>query len=475
MSADRGAGMRTAATSPQDSRESTQAEASAGGSSEEPSSRFPWRSLLLPAVLFVLVFIQAGTLSVKDRAGSPWDEAAHFDYIVQIQKGNFPVPAGGLYSDEAIQAWACRPTDRGMSIAWLCGKANVSGDPSLPFHGVNYEAPFGPVYYAIAAGGSSVLSNFGIDDFTGARLMSALLYALGAASLLLVAQRMAFSSLAAGGLILAASATPQALSLGATVTPDSVAFLGAAAVIAAAMLSRTWRSAVVTTAVVGAIAGLTKPNFIVIAVLGSTLLLFRWISLERPTVSWQTARRFLMFTPAMFLPVLFSAAASAGWAVLAEARNTTGLPADGGVHSVIQSTEGPTHRVAQQLSMMLRPDFGTAFSVLDTPVLDVVAQALVLMILGGCFCALLWRIEADPRGIAVLRSIAVAIPVSAAALVAIYWISYQGGITTSPRYGLPFLAAASLGVGVAIRRRVAIPAGLLGLGVWLCSWSAVAR
>ena len=449
-----------------------QGEPSGGSWQGDSPVGFRWHSLLLPAVLFVLVFIQAGTLAVKVKAGSPWDEGAHFDYVVQLQKGNFPVPAGGLYSQEAIQAWACRPADKGMSIASLCGKANASTDPSLPFDGGNYEAPFGPVYYGLAAAGSSILSNFGVSDFTGTRFMSAFLYALGAAFLLLVAQRMAFSPLAAAGLILAASATPQALSMGATITPDSMAFLGAAAVIAAAVLSRSWRSAVLATTVVGAVAGLTKPNFILIAVLGSMLLLLRWISIERPTLSWQSARRFLAIGPVASLPVVFSGAGSAGWAAIAEARNTTGLPADGGVHLVIQSTLGPVDRVAQQLSMLLRPDWGAAFSVLDNPVLSVAGQVAVLMILGGCLCALLWRIETNARSVTVLRSVALALPVSAIVLVAIYWITYKGGITSSPRYGLPFLAAASVGLGASITRRAAIPTALLGLGLWLCSWAA---
>src|SRR5664280_2762047 len=78
--------------------------------------RFPWRSLLLPAGLFVLVLAQTATVAVKEKAISPYDEIAHFDYVVQLQQGNFPVPAGQRYSEEAIQTWACRPVDRALAI-----------------------------------------------------------------------------------------------------------------------------------------------------------------------------------------------------------------------------------------------------------------------------------------------------------------------------------------------------------------------
>lgn len=443
-------------------------------SPDAPPPGFRWRSLLLPAVLFSLVLVQASTVAVKVKAISPYDEAAHFDYVVQLQQGNFPVPAGQRYSEEAIQEWACRPTDKASSVAQLCGKPYAASDPGALFGGIDYEAPFGPVYYAIAAGGSSVLGHVGIGDFTGARLVSSFLYALGAALLLLVAQRLAFSSMAAGGLILAASSTGLSLSMGATITPDSMAFLVTAAVIASSLLTRTWRSAVLTTVLVGAVAGLTKPNFVVIAALGSMLLLLRWTSIEKRTLSWRSARSFLVAGSMAALPVLVSAAGSAGWAALAAARNTTGAPSDGGVHAYVRSALGPIERAAEQLSALLRPDGGTvpgpAFTVLDTPLLGAAGLVIVLVTLGACLCAWLWHIDADMRSLMVLRSVVLAVPICAIMLVVIYWASYQGAHLTASRYGIPFLAAASVGLGATLPRRTAIPIGVLGVAVWLSAW-----
>ncbi len=431
---------------------------------------FPWRTLLLPSVLFVLVLGLSATVAVRHKALNAYDEQAHFDYVVQLQQGNFPVPAGQRYAEETIQTWACRPVDSAMSVAPLCGEPNSASDPRLPFGGVNYEATSGPVYYAIVAGGSSILSNLGISDLTGARLVSSLLYALGAAVLLLVAQRMAFSPLAAGGVILAAASTGLPVSVGAAVTPDSLAFLMVAAVIASALLTRTWRAAVLATALVGVVAGLTKGNFIVVAMLGSMLLLLRWVSLERPTLSWQTARRLLAVGPVVALPVLLSAAGSFGWASLAAMRNTTGAPSDGGMSVMLKSTLGPHERVAGELSTLLHPNAPAGYTVLSNPVLDVVGQLVVLAVLGACLCAWLWRIDADVRGLIVLRSVALTIPLSAVALVAIFWVSSGGAAATSARYGLPFLAAASAGLGASIQRRAAVLVGILGLAVWLYPW-----
>lgn len=453
------------------------ADGSARGSQPTGDSRagpigFSWQVFVLPAVLFVLLLVQTTTVAVKAKALSPFDEGAHFDYVVQIQKGNFPVPAGQRYSEETVQAWACRPVDEAMSLAPLCGEPNSATDPRLPFLGVNYVALYGPTYYLVAAGGSSILSNFGVSDFTGARLTSSFLYALGAALLLLVAQRMAFSRVAAWGVILGAASTPLALSMGATITPDSMVFLLTAAVIASALLSRTWRSAVLTTALVGAVAGLTKPNFLLVALLGSILLLLRWVSLQQPTASWRAVRRFLAVGPALAFPVVLSAAASFGWVVLASSRKT-GLPPDGNLHLFLQSTLGPIDRTAQQLSYLLRPDLVGAFSGLNTNISVAVGFVVILVLLGSSLGAWFWRMDADERSVIVLRSVALAMPLSALALVVIYWAAYQGSHGAAQRYGLPFLAAASVGFGASVQRRAGVLVGLLGLSVWICAWVAI--
>lgn len=427
--------------------------------------------------LFGLVFLQATTVAVTAEAISPFDEGAHFDYIVQVRHGNVPVPAGQRYSDEAVQNWACRPTDRAASLAALCGVAESRNDPRVFFGGINYEARFGPLYYGLAALGSTILANVGVQEFTGARLISALLYALGAALLHRVARRIAVSSIAAAGVILAASSTGLPLSIGATIGPDAMAFLGAAAVIASALLTRTWRSAVLWTILVAAVGGLTKPNFIVIAILGSTLLLLRWASIERRSVPGWTPLRLVRLGAGLALPVVMSAVGSAGWAALSAARNQTRAPADGGIHELLQSSLDPAARFAEHVWAMLRTDGGTfpgpAFTMLDTPLLRAVGLIVVLATLGACLSAWVLRIDADRRAVLLLRAVPLAVAVSAVALAAILWITFQGGHLTASRYALPFLAAGSVGLGASVTRRAGVGVALLGVVAWLVAWIGI--
>jgi hypothetical protein len=189
------------------------------------------------------------------------------------------------------------------------------------------------------------------------------------------------------------------------------------------------------------------------------------------------AHRLLRLGGWLALPVIASAAFSAGWATLAAARNQTGAPSDGGLHVLVQSSLGPAWRVAEQVSALLRPDGGTApgpaFSVLDTAPLAAASLIVAIATLGACMCAWLWRIEADPRGVLVLRAVALTVPISAVILAAIYWLAYQGVHATASRFALPILAGASIGLGVTVKRPAAIPLALFGIGVWLAAWFGI--
>lgn len=432
---------------------------------------------LLAGMVFLLVLAQAATLAVSAKAISPFDEAAHYDYIVHLRNGNFPVPAGQRYSEDAVQQWACRPTDRAASLAPLCGVPNSATDPRVLFGGINYQARFGPVYYSIAAVGSSLVTLLGVQDFTAARLVSAFLYALGSALLAYVAIAMAHSAFAAVGAVVAASSTGLALSVGATISPEAMTFLFSAAVIGATLLARSWRGAVLLTVGVAAVAGLTKPNFVVIALLGSAFLLLRWVYGERrngaPGIADVTR-----LAAAATAPVVASALASAGWATIAVAHNETGAAPDGGIHEAVHSTLGLVDRVAEHVWALLRPDGGTApgvaFTVLDTPLLQTVGLAVVVATLGAAVAAWVWPMGEPRRSLLVLRGTSIALPVSATMLAAIFWVTMEGGHWPTSRYGLPFLAAASVGLGASVTRRGEAMAVAGGLAAWIIAWLAMA-
>jgi hypothetical protein len=265
--------------------------------------------------------------------------------------------------------------------------------------------------------------------------------------------------------------------MGSTISPDAMAFLETALVIATALLPRGWRTAVIGTGLASTVAGLTKPNFILIAILGAALLLLRWYSIERGKATRPSAPDLLPVGFAVGLPVGLAAISSAAWAGLSYALNSTGAPADGGVHLVLRRDLGPVERFVDQLGALARPDGGTwpgtPFTVLDYPLFRAAGAIVVVIIAAACLYSWLRRANTDVRSLIVLRAVSLALPVSAAVLVVVVGVTYQGGHWTASRYALPFLAAASVGLGSLVPRRLAPVAMLVGVGAWASAWAAI--
>jgi hypothetical protein len=436
-------------------------------------------SVTAAVVLFGLVFLQAAFLAVHIKALSPYDEGANYDYVIRAMHGSLPIPAGTHYLDTTIQAWACRPTDKATSLAGICGRPTPPAYGGVPFEGVNYNAQFGPLYYLIAAGGARALSVIGIGSFTAARLVSALLYAAGSAALLLVTQRLKRGWVGPAGLILAASMSGLALSSGATITPDSTAFLYTAGVVASALLARSWARAVGWTAVLMTLAGLTKPNFIVVAVLASALLLLRWVYIERPSRTGLSVRSHLSALIWVCLPVVTCAVSGGAWSALSRSRAQPGASFDGGVHLYLQSSLGPVARVAQQVAALVQPNGGTApgaaFTALDSSLVKTGGLIVVIATMGASLWSWLGPDGTSFKPVIVLRSTALAIPVAAIALTVTFYVFYDGSLQTASRYGLPFLAATAIGAGVMIRRKAAPFVALFGAAMWIGVFVAVLR
>jgi hypothetical protein len=423
----------------------------------------------VPALLFCLVMLQAVAVASRERAISPYDEGAHFDYVVQMRHGTFPVPAGQRYTDEAVQEWACRPHDRAGSIEALCGRETDYGQ--IPFMGVNYEAPFGPVYYGAAAAAAVALEPFGVSDFLAARLTSCFLFALGAALLALLAQRLGATRRAAFGAVLAASSTGLALGTGASISPDAMSFGITALGVGVALLVRSQRAELALCSIVGVFAGLTKPNFFVIALLVAGLILLKGLGQA------ESGRERLARVGRAGLPVALSLAASGAWSRVADARNRTGLPFDGNLHEVLQSQKSLASRVADHLAALLSPQGGTPpgppFTALSAPLPAMLSYVVVLLLFGAVLLAVVANVAEKPAALQILRAVAFAAPAAAVLFTAIYTVGYENAHSPASRYGLPLLGAAAVGVALVPRRREAAWLVALGVVTWLGAWSGL--
>ena len=101
--------------------------------------------LIAFAIQCVFVFV-----GISKDPYTPFDEAAHFDYVVKISKGHLP-QVNEKYGQTILEEIACQPS-RGE--AWLaleaCGSAYYS-PKNAPFHGQSSATGYPPNYYLVTA------------------------------------------------------------------------------------------------------------------------------------------------------------------------------------------------------------------------------------------------------------------------------------------------------------------------------------
>ena len=424
-----------------------------------------YRALYVPLATFALIFVQAAVFAAGVRAIGPIDEQAHFDNVIQIRKGNFPVPAGVRYAHETVREWACRPVDRAASIAALC--EHPDAETPLPYGGINYEARYGPVYYVTAAAGSAVLDRLGVNTLTGTRLVSAFCYALGAALLVVVVSRFAISRLAVAGFVLLVSTTGAAFGMGVTVGPDAMVLLLTAAAIATPLLPRSLMAAALLTAVAGLLIGLTKPSLIVCTVFGSVLLGARLLHTERASLEsrWRSIVRGGV---AIVAPLFCTVLSAGGWAALSTLRGVPGASYDGGIHERQQSSMGLFGRTLEHVRNLLFASSyeHLSFTILQTPLLDAAALVITIAVIGACFCSVLVKMQMDWQANAILRAALISIPLSAVLLTVMIWAAQGGAHVAASRFGIPLLAGAAAALGAASTRAAAIPIAGLAVLIW---------
>lgn len=110
--------------------------------------RAPGRVFQVAIALFIVNMSIMGFV-ISKNPGTPFDEAAHLDYVVKMSNLQLP-KVNELYGQEVLGIMAC--LDAGPAWAGLedCGSAEYT--PSLaPFEGQSSATPFLPTYYAVTA------------------------------------------------------------------------------------------------------------------------------------------------------------------------------------------------------------------------------------------------------------------------------------------------------------------------------------
>ncbi len=127
----------------------------------ELAQRAP-RHVLQVAIALFIVHMSIMGFVISKNPGTPFDEAAHLDYVVKVSNLQLP-KVNELYGQEVLGIMAC--LDAGPAWAGLeeCGSAEYT--PSLaPFGGQSSATPFLPTYYAVTALPFKVCSISGFAD-----------------------------------------------------------------------------------------------------------------------------------------------------------------------------------------------------------------------------------------------------------------------------------------------------------------------
>jgi hypothetical protein len=236
--------------------------------------------LIVGALTFALQMIIAG-IGISKNPHTPFDEAAHFDYVVKLSKGHLP-KVNEEYGQTILEDIACQPV-RGE--AWLglepCG-ADYYSPKKAPFGGQSSATGYPPNYYLVTAipyeicDRASTLKPIECGRLanslwlgTASALLAVLILIIGATPLMSIVVAIGFGSL------------PAVLLQGITVNSDAAAqALAPALALAAIYLAKSrfsTRRKWATWSLLLFLAIPTKPTIIPVAVI-LTYLLWDWIT-----------------------------------------------------------------------------------------------------------------------------------------------------------------------------------------------------
>lgn len=184
-------------------------------------------TLVMWLVFFVLSFLLA-FVKVFFPETSPWDEQAHLSHVQYVFQGILPVD-GMAIGSWAKEAYSCYP---GTLTTIECGQ--IADARWYPMGGTNSSAFWQPTYFALAAILGAPFVWAGMVPLFAIRIATALIWAIGVASLALILTRRS-QRLSTGFLVtLALTAIPLMGYMSSAVTPHSLNPLLAAIALAVA-------------------------------------------------------------------------------------------------------------------------------------------------------------------------------------------------------------------------------------------------
>jgi hypothetical protein len=236
--------------------------------------------LIVGALTFALQMIIVG-IGISKNPHTPFDEAAHFDYVVKLSKGHLP-KVNEKYGQTILEDIACQPV-RGE--AWLglepCG-ADYYSPKKAPFGGQSSATGYPPNYYLVTAIPYEICDRVStLKPIECGRLANSLW--LGSASALLAVLMLIIGATPLMAIVVAIGfgSLPAVLLQGITVNSDAAAqALAPALALAAIYLAKSrfsTRRKWGTWSLLLFLAIPTKPTIIPVAVI-LTYLLWDWIT-----------------------------------------------------------------------------------------------------------------------------------------------------------------------------------------------------
>lgn len=220
-------------------------------------------------------------VGISKNPSTPFDEAAHFDYVVKLSKGHLP-KVNERYGQTVLEYISCQPT-RGE--AWLavepCGSEFYS-PKKAPFGGQSSATGYPPNYYLLTAIPFEVCDRTSsLEPIDCGRIANSLWLGVASSLLAVLMMLLGASPLVAIVAAIGFGTLPAVLLQGITVNSDAAAQALAPALVLLAVYLKNFAKSerrkwiIWTLALFLAIP--TKPTILPVAAI-STFLLWDWIS-----------------------------------------------------------------------------------------------------------------------------------------------------------------------------------------------------